>query len=83
VGFVANVKANQMGKDAAKARGAGRPVLVVKLNYPASKPDFSGEIVDWSAMIAAVEAEGWTLCQFAGMADPKGRPEALCMFRPR
>jgi hypothetical protein len=83
MGFAANIKAEQMRKDAAKARAAGRPVLAVKLNYPASKPDFSGEIMDWSAMIAAIESEGWALYHFAGSSDPKGRPEALCLFRPR
>lgn len=83
MGFIKNAKVQQLAHDAGKARAEGRMVMAVKLNYPASKPDFSGEVVDWSMMIEAVESQGWGLHHFAGGSDSKGRPEALCVFRPR
>jgi hypothetical protein len=83
MGWVKDAKANQMKIEAAKARTEGRNVFACKLNYPAMKADFSGEVVDWSMMIEAIESEGWALYNFAGAADTKGRPEALCVFRPR
>jgi hypothetical protein len=82
MGFIRNAKADMMRKQATEARNAGRAVLTMKLNYPGFKPDFSGEIVEWSMMIEAVESEGWALYHLAGISDNKGRPEALCLFRP-
>lgn len=81
MGFLRDVKSNQMATEARKAVEAGRRVFAAKLNFPATKPDFSGEIVDWSEMIEAIESEGWVLSNFAGASDTKGRPEALCLFR--
>lgn len=83
MGFIKNAKVNQMRTEAGKARSEGRQVFACKLNYPGSKADLSGEIVDWSMMVEAIEAEGWALYNFAGGNDNKGRPEALCIFRPR
>jgi hypothetical protein len=83
MGFIQTAKANVLQREAGKARADGRRVFAVKLNYPGFKPDFSGEIVDWSMMIEAIEVEGWALYHFAGAADTKGRPEALCVFRLR
>lgn len=83
MGMIRDVKAQTVARDAANARAAGRQVLAVKLNYPGFKPDFSGEVEDWSVMIQAVEEQGWALYNFAGISDPKGRPEAICLFRPR
>lgn len=82
MGWIKNNKVAMMRTDAGKARAEGRNVFVCKLNYPALKADLSGEIVDWSMMIEAVESEGWALANFAGSADRHGRPEALCLFRP-
>ncbi|ADD41910.1 hypothetical protein [Stackebrandtia nassauensis] len=82
MGWIKNNKVAMMRGDAGKARAEGRMVFACKLNYPALKPDLSGEIVDWSMMIEAVESEGWTLVNFAGGSDKQGRPEALCLFRP-
>lgn len=83
MGWMKNAKAETLRMEAGKARADGRAVFAAKLNYPSSKPDFSGEIVDWSMMIEAIESEGWSLYNFAGVSDNKGRPEALCLFRPR
>ena len=83
MGWVRNAKSDALAREAGKARANGQQVFAVKLNYPGSKADFSGEVADWSAMIEAVESQGWALCHFAGAADTKGRPEALCVFRPR
>lgn len=83
MGWIQNAKANQLRQQAGKARSEGRTVFACKFNFPASKPDFSGEIADWSMMIEAVESEGWALYNFAGSADSKGRPEALVIFRLR
>jgi hypothetical protein len=83
MGWIKNAKVNVMRTDAGKARAEGRHVFACKLNYPALKADFSGEIVDWSMMIEAVESEGWVLANFAGGSDKQGRPEALCVFRPQ
>lgn len=83
MGLIRNMKTDAVRQDAANARAKGQKVLAVKLNYPGLKLDVSGEIPDWSSMIEAIESEGWQLANFAGAADRNGRPEALCIFRPR
>lgn len=83
MGWIKDAKVNQMTIEANKALAAGRQVMAVKLNFPSSKPDFSGEIVDWSMMIEAIESVGWVLYNFSSGSDTKGRPEAMCLFRVR
>ncbi|GAB3994647.1 hypothetical protein GCM10029992_09740 [Glycomyces albus] len=81
MGLIKDTKAATLAQAADKARSAGRRVFTAKLNYPKIQPDLSGEIVDWSMMIEAVESRGWVLQHFTGSSDNHGRPEALCLFR--
>lgn len=81
MGWIKDSKAEMMRAQAEKARTEGRQVVAFMLNWPSTKGDISGEVVDWSMMIAAVESEGWQLDKFSGATDRKGRPEAYCLFR--
>ncbi len=82
MGIIKKTKLAQMKQDADRARKEGRKVLVMKLNYPWSDGGYSGEIVDWSLMIEAIESRGWVLDVFTGMNDRNRRADALCLFRP-
>lgn len=81
MGIIRDAKANTLAKQAAEAREKGQPVFAAVLNSPAFRPDFSGEVVDWSMMLAAIEAEGWVLYNWSAGSDPKGRPQAYPLFR--
>jgi hypothetical protein len=81
VGWIKDVKAETIGKAAAKAREDGKSVFAALLNSPATHSTMSGEIGDWSLMVAAVEAEGWVLSHWTTSVDTKGRPQAYPLFR--
>lgn len=83
MGWIKSAKADLLARNASDAIKAGRYVFVAKLNWPSLKHGFSGEVVDWSMMIEAIEQQGWVLYNFAGATDKEGRPEAFCVFRRR
>lgn len=83
MGWIKSTKSESLAKDAYDAIQAGRQIFVAKLNWPMMKLGFSGEVVDWSLMIEAIEQQGWVLYNFAGATDKEGRPEAFCVFRRR
>ncbi|MFB6726832.1 hypothetical protein ACFCV3_42075 [Kribbella sp. NPDC056345] len=81
MGLIKNAKTDTLGGLARKAREAGQTTFAAMLNYPATQPDLSGEINDWSVMVEAVEAEGWQLVNWTVGQDKKGRPQAFPVFR--
>ena len=52
-------------------------------NYPHWTFGASGEIPDWSAMIEAIERQGWVLAHWSAGVDAKGNPQAYPVFRRR
>ena len=72
MGFIKDMKSGTLGVEAKKA---------ARLNMPSSQPGMSGDIDTWGQMIAAIEAEGWTLAHWAVGIDTKGRGEAYPLFR--
>ncbi|MFC0623790.1 hypothetical protein [Kribbella deserti] len=80
MGIIRNTKANDLAASAAKARDNGQVVFAALLNLPRTQPDLSSEIGDWSAMIEAVQNEGWQLTQWTVGQDNKGRPQAFPVF---
>lgn len=81
MGFIKDMKSGTLGVEAKKAAEAGRTVFTPRLNMPSSQAGMSGDIDTWGQMIAAIEAEGWTLAHWAVGIDTKGRGEAYPLFR--
>jgi hypothetical protein len=81
MGIFKDAKVSTLAAEATKAAEAGRSVFAPKLNTPATQHSLSGEIVDWSMMVAAVESAGWRLEHWSVAMDAKGRPEAYPLFR--
>ena len=81
MGWIKDAKAGLLAQEARKAADRGQAVFAAMLNTPMSMPDLSGEVPGWGDMIAAIEAEGWQLAQWAVGADHKGRPQAYPLFR--
>lgn len=64
------------------ARAAGRRTFAPVLLAPFSPlKAVTGDVGDWSETVDAVEAEGWTLFQWAVAADKAGRVSAYPLFR--
>lgn len=80
MGFIQDTKSATVAQDAAKAFQAGSRYFTPLLNLPATRPGFSGGIPDWSAMLDAIEAQGWQLHQWAVAPDKHGRPQAMPLF---
>lgn len=83
MGLIRNAKADKLASQAKAAYDSGQPVFAVLLNTPMSSFGFSGEVPDWSAMIWAVESQGWVLSYWAASTDAKGGPQAYPVFRRR
>ena len=83
MGFIRNCKADKLAGQARDALANGQYIFAAMLNTPWSNMGLSGEIPDWSAMIEAVEREGWVLAQWAGSSDSKGNPQGYPVFRRR
>lgn len=83
MGIVRNAKANHISGQAQTAHANGQYIFAALLNAPQWTFGASGEVPDWSAMIEAVETQGWALAQFAGTTDAKGNPQAYAVFRRR
>ena len=83
MGVIRNSKADKLAEQARTAYANGQFFFAAMLNSPWSSLGFSGEIADWSAMIEAVEREGWVLAHWAGSSDNKGNPQAYPVFRRR
>ena len=83
MGWIRNSKTDKLAEQAKTAYANGQVVFAVMLNNPAFNMGFSGEIPDWSAMIEAVESQGWALYHWAGSTDSKGNPQAYPVFRRR
>lgn len=81
MGFIKDMKSGGLATEAQKAADGGAVVFTPRLNYPSSMHGMTGNISDWGEMIAAVEAVGWRLDQWAVGLDSKGRPEAYPLFR--
>lgn len=81
MGFVKNLKADTLAKEAIKALENGDHLFTPRLNMPGSAHGMSGNIGDWSQMIHAVESAGWTLTHWSVAMDTKGRSEAYPLFR--
>lgn len=83
MGSIRNAKADKLASQAREAYANGQYVFAAMLNTPTFTMGLSGEIPDWSAMIEAVEREGWALIQWAGSTDQKGNPQSYPVFRRR
>lgn len=83
MGFVKDVKADTLAKEATKALENGDYFFTPRLNMPGSNAGMSGNVHDWSVMIQAVEAAGWVLAHWSVAIDNKGRTEAYPLFRRR
>lgn len=83
MGWIRSAKADKLGEQAKVAYANGQPVFAAMFNSPAFNLGFSGEIPDWSGMIAAVEGQGWGLANWAASTDLKGNPQAYAVFRRR
>jgi hypothetical protein len=81
MGFIKDVKAGVLAKEAARALDGGRRTFTPILNTPSSQTGMSGNIDDWSAMVDEVEAVGWRLEHWAIGQDNRGRPQAYPVFR--
>jgi hypothetical protein len=83
VGFMKQVKVDEITKEAGRAVAEGRTVFAPKLNTPMTQHGLSGSIAGWAEMIEAIEGEGWTMTDWSVAHDSKGRPEAYPLFRRR
>jgi hypothetical protein len=80
MGFIKDVKATTMGKDAAKAWDAGNAYFTPLLNMPATRPGLSGAVEDWPLMLDAITEVGWKMHTWFVGSDEKGRPQAMPLF---
>jgi hypothetical protein len=83
VGWVKDAKADNLGKEAARAMQEGRVYFTPKLNTPLTQHALSGSIAGWAEQIEALERLGWVLLQWSVAHDSKDRPEAYPLFRRR
>ena len=83
MGIIRNAKSDKLATDAQKAYAAGQFFFSALLNYPHWTFGASGEIPDWSAMIEAIERQGWVLTHWSAGVDAKGNPQAYPVFRRR
>lgn len=81
MGIFKDAKSNMLGEEARKAADAGAAVFSPRLNLPSSMHNMSGNVADWSLMIQAIEAQGWSMVHWSVAMDAKGRPEAYPLFR--
>lgn len=80
MGWIKDAKASAISGDAQTAWDQGLPVFTPILNLPTFRTGFSGQIVDWSMMVASILEVGWTLHTWAVATDDKGRPQAMPLF---
>lgn len=83
MGFLKDAKTNALATEARRAREEGRRYFAPMLNTPTSHSGMTGAVGGWAEMIEGVEAEGWTLTQWAIGQDTKGRPQAYPLFAAR
>ncbi len=83
MGIIRNAKSDKLAEQARAAFANGQYIFAAMLNTPHWTFGLSGEIPDWSAMIEAVEREGWALFQWGASTDAKGNPQAYPVFRRR
>jgi hypothetical protein len=81
MGWVRDGKAEVLASEAKRVWGEGSPVFIAVLNEPGSRVGWSGEVKDWTLMVAAVEQVGWKLDQWSVGSDPKGKPQAYPVFQ--
>lgn len=83
MGLINNLKADTLGKDAARAREQGRTVFVARINMPVTGSGFSQSLSGAAEMIEAIEAQGWAYHDMSWTQDSKDRPEGYFLFRRR
>lgn len=76
MGWIKDSKANKLREEARAAYERGQSVLMTVMKVPNTRPNWSGEVNDWSLMVQAVEAEGWTVEQITGTSV-----EVIVMYR--
>lgn len=82
MGLIKDSKVNIVVEDARKARVIGQSVFVCLFKAGLSSGGVSGELAHISAMVAAVEKEGWRLEQ-ASYSDGGGKVDRMLgVFRP-
>lgn len=81
MGFINNLKADTLSKDAARARDEGRMTFMARINVPVINAGFSTSVSGAAEMIEAIEAEGWAYQDMSWAQDAKGRPEGYFLFR--
>jgi hypothetical protein len=77
-----------LADEAREAAEAGLPVFITVLHSLTTTGVFGGPNVgslpvrlEWAKRVAAIEAEGWRLEQWAVDHDAKGNPNAYPVFR--
>jgi hypothetical protein len=81
MGLINSLKADTLGKDAARALQQGRTTFVARINVPVINSGMSQSVSGAAEMIEAVEAEGWLYQDMSWTQDAKGRPEGYFLFR--
>lgn len=83
MGIIKNTKVGIVAEDARRARANGQTVFVCLFKAGGlSGGSVSGELAHVSAMVQAVEAEGWRLEQ-SSYADSGGKVDRMLgVFRP-
>lgn len=76
MGWVKDAKASKLRDEARSAYARGQSVLMTVMKAPNTRPNWSGEVNDWSLMVQAVEAEGWTVESVSGTSA-----EVIVMYR--
>lgn len=84
MGVIATRNRDVLVDEARKAADEGLPVFVTVLHSMSAAGATSGHLqvrAEWSRRVAAIEAEGWRLDQWAVDHDGKGNPVAYPVFR--
>lgn len=73
MGLIKDVRATNIGQDAARARAEGRYVFLCRIVNPVGdRVGFSGSVSGVAEQIEAVEGAGWALSQMSYVDDKRG-----------
>lgn len=91
MGLVATRNRDVLAEEARQAAADGMPVFITVLHSQTVSGGFGGASgsavgatqvrAEWARRVAAIEAEGWRLDQWAIDHDQKGNPTAFPVFR--
>ena len=81
MGIFKDMKAESIGKEAARATEEGRRVFIARINVGVTHHNLSGSVPGLAEQIEAVEAAGWQLDQMSWTRDAKDKPEGYFLFR--